>query len=818
MTVSSTSAPGRAEGVARLLPLFLVSLVSVGYEIALTRWFSIVSWSEYGYWVISITMVGIAASGVALNLTKDWMVARADAVLAALPFLLVLSLAGGYVATTLIEFNPLALQNRATAGAQLLNIAAYYAALFPFFFLGGLFIGLYFVAYESQIPRIYAADLIGAGIAGVLAIGLMTLVHPFELPRVLLAVLALAGWPLLRRTGTRALLVALTLAAIAVLPRLAQPGYNEYKAISAPLRVPDSKVVERIVSPRGVFEVLDNFTERLDIDLSNNDTMLAGAEPVATYGLYGDGNRLTSLARQAPGELRYLNALLDALPYRVGADKPRVLLVGTRGGFRLDEARQLGAGRIVALEPDPTVRGLIERYRSDLPPDARPLADPPSAYLRRGERFDLIDIASDFQDTSNISKYSFTAEGLADYLGALDEGGMLSVPVSIREFTVYAVRLVNTAREALRRAGVADPAAHVVVYRSAWNARIVLSRQPFTAQRLDALRRLCDERSFDVSYLAGRDLAGARIWNDLPPVSFEEVRPSAAGEQQDALAAEIRAYVLPGGQPWPRTVDLSPATFDRPHPNAVLRLGALERLLERIDLIPREEISAMVSLAVLAQSVVIALLVLSLPLFRRRTMGTHRRIAGRSILYFAGLGLGFLFIEIYLIEKATYFLNDRTLGFSLTLAGLLCFSGAGSYLSGRFQDSDAQVRRGLARACAVILAFCALAWIAGGPALTAAVVWPLWLKAACLLLAMAPVGIALGFPFALGMAALRPHPQFLPWAWSLNGAFSVVASPLAYLLVLGQGNRILLLLSMLLYLVVWLSLPLQGARQPAVRA
>jgi hypothetical protein len=40
----------------------------------------------------------------------------------------------------------------------------------------------------------------------------------------------------------------------------------------------------------------------------------------------------------------------------------------------------------------------------------------------------------------------------------------------------------------------------------------------------------------------------------------------------------------------------------------------------------------MVSLAVLAQSVVIALLVLSLPLFRRRTMGTHRRIAGRSIL------------------------------------------------------------------------------------------------------------------------------------------------------------------------------------------
>ena len=62
----------------RQLPLFLVSLASVGYEIALTRWFAIVSWSEYGYWVISITMVGIAASGVVLSLAKDLLLARLD--------------------------------------------------------------------------------------------------------------------------------------------------------------------------------------------------------------------------------------------------------------------------------------------------------------------------------------------------------------------------------------------------------------------------------------------------------------------------------------------------------------------------------------------------------------------------------------------------------------------------------------------------------------------------------------------------------------------------------------------------------------------
>ena len=47
-----------------LLPLFLVSAAAVGMEIALTRFFAVASFSEYGYWVISIAMTGFAVSGV----------------------------------------------------------------------------------------------------------------------------------------------------------------------------------------------------------------------------------------------------------------------------------------------------------------------------------------------------------------------------------------------------------------------------------------------------------------------------------------------------------------------------------------------------------------------------------------------------------------------------------------------------------------------------------------------------------------------------------------------------------------------------------
>lgn len=829
MSTAAAPAAAAAAGRPQLLPLFLVALASVGYEIALTRWFAIVSWSEYGYWVISITMVGIAASGVVLNLAKDWLLAtpaRAPLVLALMPPALVVSLAGGYLAIAAIDFNPLALQNHATMAAQLVKIAAYYAALFPFFFLGGSFIGLYFIAYDAHIPRIYAADLVGAGAAGVVVVALMYFVHPFDLPLALLPVLLAAGWLLARRTAARAALLALTLAAGAAVWGFAHPDYNEFKAIAAPLRVADNKMVLSLRSPRGVYEVLDNFTERLDIDVSNNAAMLGGAEPIATLGLYADGNRLTSLPKQPPGQrLAYLGAALDSLPYRLlqGQPPPSVLLVGSRGGFRLDEAAQMGAGDVVALEPEPVLHDLVRRYRGDLAESARLLPTAPSAYLRSrqagqpgGGTFDLIDIALDYQGSSDIAKYSFTVQGLAAYHAALSPRGLLSVPVPIREFTVYAVKLVLTAREALRAAGVADPARHIVVYRSAWNARILLSRQPFDAAALDTVRRFCDERSFDTPWLPGAPHPGATIWNDLPPVTFEAV-PSAASagdKRQDALAEEIRAYVFPGAKPLPATVDLSPATTDRPYFHSVLHLRSLAPILERIDLVPREEIGALVSLAVLAQSVLIALAVLSLPLFRRRTMGVHRGTVGRAILYFAGIGLGFLFIEIYLIEKATFFLNDRTLGFSLTLAAMLIFSGIGSWASGRCTASAEGTRRGLRGACLVVLAWCALAWALADTVLPLGVALPLAARIALVLLAVAPVGIALGYPFACGMSALRTQPQFVPWAWSLNGAFSVVASPLAQLLAMGFGNRVLVASALALYALAWLRLPLPQPASP----
>ncbi|HEY0421352.1 MAG TPA: hypothetical protein VGC80_17685, partial [Acetobacteraceae bacterium] len=158
-----------------------MSMAIVGFEIALTRYFAVAKWSEYGYWVISIVLAGFALSGVVMALARDWFARRGAALLAWLPVALIVAAACGFYLVTINPFNPLQLQNQATFSAQLLNIAGYYACLLPFFFLGGLYVSLYFVLHDREIGRVYGFDLTGAGLGALAVLLLMLVVHPFML-------------------------------------------------------------------------------------------------------------------------------------------------------------------------------------------------------------------------------------------------------------------------------------------------------------------------------------------------------------------------------------------------------------------------------------------------------------------------------------------------------------------------------------------------------------------------------------------------------------------------------------------------------------
>ncbi len=325
---------------------------------------------------------------------------------------------------------------------------------------------------------------------------------PYRLRAVLAAVMALA-------------------AAEAVLLLDDQAGYNDFKAIYAPLHTPDARIVASVNSPRGNYALLDDFTERVDTDISNNAGMLGVDGPPRSFGLYRDGNRIAALPSGGGIKSGYAAAALDALPYTLIAH-PRVMLAGASGGFRTEEVRKLGASMIRVLEPEPE---LFRTLRDGLGPVA-PVATASGVGVERngplaaagGGPYDVVDLSADFLDAAETNASAFTQEAMVSYLQALAPGGMVSIPVSIRDFPVYALRTLATVRAALLAAGIDDPPAHVIVYRSAWSVRILVSRDVWSEARIEAARKFCDDRSFDLSWYPGLDVVKARagLYNDLP--------------------------------------------------------------------------------------------------------------------------------------------------------------------------------------------------------------------------------------------------------------------------------------------------------------
>ncbi len=151
-----------------------------------------------------------------------------------------------------------------------------------------------------------------------------------------------------------------------------------------------------------------------------------------------------------------------------------------------------------------------------------------------------------------------------------------SCPLRYRSATCRSTRCGCWRRSGRRVAGNAygDVRRHVIVYRSAWTARILVARAEFCAARIEAVRKFCDERSFDVSYYPGIDLVAARanIYNDLPAVSFATGEVTSTGPD-DAIADEAGPVLR--GQPTEQqqAFNLAPITL-RP---AVLLRGAPPR-------------------------------------------------------------------------------------------------------------------------------------------------------------------------------------------------------------------------------------------------
>ncbi|MBL8755422.1 MAG: hypothetical protein JNK15_19130 [Planctomycetes bacterium] len=193
----------------------------------------------------------------------------------------------------------------------------------------------------------------------------------------------------------------------------------------------------------------------------------------------------------------------------------------------------------------------------------------------------------------------------------------------------------------------------------------------------------------------------------------------------------------------------------------------------------------MVLLGSMAQILLLAALLIFLPLRKLAREGLRTPGSLRVFGYFAALGLGFMLVEIALMQKLVIYLGHPTYALSVVLVSLLASAGAGSFLAGRIVEVR---RKHLAMILLGIVTVVALDVAAINWLLPTLLGIPLWARVAVVVVLLVPTGLVLGMPFPTGMRVLEAQsPRLVPWGWAVNAFFSVFGSIFCIVLSMGIG-------------------------------
>jgi spermidine synthase len=800
----------RPSGASRASALaFLTAFVALATQVLVHRVVSVKLVNNLAFLVISLTMLGFAVSGVILSRRLPRLLAARGEAFPACAALFALSLVAAMALFYLVPPGAQWSQSRSEFVAAFLRLFPL-ALLFalPFVF-AGLVLGALLSAPDLPARRVYGFDLLGSATGAPAVVPVLPALGA-ERALVLGGFLLLAGTLALfppRGRGTRALVAsAFLVSGIACLApgrvfRMSYPPGSVLQLAGEPqsgVRLehvgwdPVARIeLSRIPAPSPdsvpwPYLVGDDpdFLARFRRILTQNNTAY-------TYAIEHDGRAES---------LRGIERTMYAAAFAARATPPeRVLVVGVGGGFDVLMALRAGASEVTGVEVNASTLRVLER---DFREYFRPWVEDPRVRLVHAEGrhylathpgpFDVlqlsgVDSVSGTPAAAHVfsENYLYTAEAFDLFLARLAPGGFMNMMrteyVPPREM----LRALVTAVAALRRAGVARPRDHVVTVTSndSLFTALLVKREPFTDEELNRLDEWAGSSPFFAVSASPRSRATAENLYALF-LSLDDPRLEAAF---------VARYPF----------DVRPVGDDRPFFFRYSRWGHLIGG-DPARGVPLMEIGLLLLLAVAGGATIVCVL---LPLRLLARQGLRVPHAGRFALYFAGLGLGFLLVEIAFLQKLGLFLGHPNHALSVVLSALLASSGLGALASGWVVRRLSGVR---------FVAYLLAAWLLAEhqlvlPRLGDGLALPLAARVLLVVLLVLPVGLLLGVFFPAGLDRLKgAAAPFAPWAWGLNGAFSVVAPILGVAWSVTWGVSSLLVVAAVVYVLTAPALPAEA--------
>jgi hypothetical protein len=778
-----------------LAGLFLICMSTLMLQVIQTRILSVVSMYYLVFLSISMAMLGMTAGALFVYFRlREITPATVTSYLSQVSTVFALTILLCFV---LQLASPMAIIRVATTLVMWSKVLVLLAAPFA---VAGVAVSLALTRSPFPIGITYGVDLTGAACGCLAVLFLLNIVDASSAIFVVAALAALAGlcfrvaadrtvveessshWRLQRRPG----IIALGLLALAVANATTRYGLQPISA----------KFDVLVAGTAYDFEKWNSFSRILGTRTQKREPFLWGPSPtlpsgikVEHYALNIDGFAAT-LTPRFPDDIANVDFLKYDITNLAYAARPtgRVAIIGVGSGRDLLSAYVFGARDITGIELNPIFIDLLTdpaKQRDYLGvanlPGVRLVVDEGrSWFARTTEKFDLVQMSMiDTFAATGAGAFSLSENGLYTveawriFLSTLTPTGLFTVsrwhapsaPIEMGRTTSLAVA-------ALFSLGIQNPGDHIFLASSDNLATLVIARSPLSSDDLRILSDTVRRLQFKVLARPGA-IASEPVFHDLLTAVSAEALTQTASRQ------------------W---LDMSAPTDARPFFFNQLRLLDRETLKLFVELFTTFSIGrlpsdggeafvvlgnliAMSTLLMLIFMSLVAVIVVIIVPARAAIRNVERRLVYLGSLYFLMIGLGFMFIEIGLIQRMSVVLGHPVYALGVVLFSIILSTGMGSLLSERFMPSS---RHSIVLwlSLLVIYVLGLPYWL---PELTHSLESsPLTIRCLVTVMVILPAGVLMGFGFPFGMSVvMKRDGRPTPWFWAINGAGGVFAAGLA---------------------------------------
>lgn len=764
---------------------FLVSLLVLYLEILVTRIFSLMLWHNLAYLVISLALLGIGAAGVWDSMFKA---EEGKLHLGRISFLASLSL---FIVCRVIGRFDFQWGIKGIATLVIMSLLIF----LPFFFMGFVLVRI-FASRGFQIGTVYGVNL-AASAAGVI-LGLV-LLKPLGMPRALmLGCILLAAAGLFFRAGTgcftkTAMVFWLLLCLCGFFGSwfkftvTSTKSFGKFEHFWPDFQLDFSKWdplgrVDAFTGSRALLKFADESIpyHGLTIDGAADTTLISFKDKLAT----------TKFFRGSPYGQSFVL-------YR--GEKRRALVIGVGGAPDVEAGLHFDFPQVVGVEVNGSVLEAVRKFLPEVANDPRVKlvkSDGRSYVARSRDSFDIIQISgvdtiSALQWGAYIQaeNYIHTVEAYKDYLEHLSGDGILSIGLIEMHPPRNMLRACVLLVAAMRELGIEHPEQKIILVQQAQYIQMLAARRSFTEDEVSGLLSSLQAYNLDTPVtFEFRYLFNQKVPQYFRYQPFQEPSDDGFDRYFRAVAQGrdeqfVRSYVF----------DVSPVRDDKPFFYKFYYWPFLSFV--------EGGLAGPVLWAQFFEALIFAVLFMLLPLLWLRR--SQARGLWPRVWFFFFIGLGYMMVEIPLIQRFVLYLGHPTYAMSLVLCSLLVFSGMGAWLFQKFLPAKKWV-----------------IWVAvaGLLVLTLLGVWPLpamlqgslsyglLVRAALTAGFAGAMGIFMGILFPAGISMLEEkRPGLIPWAWAVNTSASVAGSIIAVMIAMNFGFKNVSLAAGLCYLLAAVS-------------